>query len=331
MRGDRLLKIMLLLQGRGRMSTRELAEELEVTPRTVSRDLEALGQSGIPIVAHRGRFGGWSLMEGYRSGLTGMTPDETSTLLLRASSGPLRDIGLEEHYEAALRKLKAAYPGPGRQGAEFLRRKLLIDESGWHGGGSEVPEALAVCQEAVWEERKLRFEYAKERGGEASERIVEPLGLVVKRGVWYLAARERKAVKTFRISKMTRARRLDDLFGYPEAFDLSAYWEEFLRLFPKALPRYEAELTMGEAALEAFRAERYIRVLRAERLQNGDYDVSADLATPEFALRFVLGFGTAVRITGPEDLAEAVSAEAGRVARMYGRDISINEEKRGKA
>ncbi len=319
MRGDRLMRIVLLLQSRGRMSTRELADELEVTTRTVSRDLEAIGQSGIPIVAHRGRFGGWSLMEGYRSGLTGMTPDEAAALLLRASSGPLRDVGLGGHYEAALQKLRAAYPEPERQGADFLRRRLLIDESSWHTRAAATPEALAVCQEAVWEERLLAFDYAKDeaRASKDQSRLVEPLGLVVKRGVWYLAAKDGAPIKTFRVSNMLNIRLSEKSFAYPEQFDLAAYWQDSLRTFPDRLPHYEVSCIMTAEVLQAFREERYVRVLRADPIVDGQYEVAADLATPEFALRLVLGFGASVRVIQPLAFVEAVAAEAEKVREMY--------------
>ncbi|OWR28738.1 transcriptional regulator [Saccharibacillus sp. O23] len=328
MRGDRLLKIVLLLQSRGRMSTRELAEELEVTARTVSRDLEALGQSGIPIVAYRGRFGGWSLMEGYRSGLTGMTPDETAALLLRASSGPLDDVGLGVHYETALQKLRAAYPEPERRTAEFVRRRLLIDESDWNGSRSGVPEALSVCQEAIWAEKRLLFEYAKQPGGTRRVRSVEPLGLVVKQGVWYLAAQDGETVKTFRVSKMEAARASDDFFRYPESFELSAYWAEFVRTFPAHLPRYETELTANEEALRALREERFAHIRRCERISDGEYAVRADLETPEFAQRFVLGLGTSVRVLEPAELASAVAEQASRVTERYRAEAGMNEHRK---
>jgi len=313
------MKIVLLLQSRGRMSTRELADELEVTTRTVSRDLEAIGQSGIPILAHRGRFGGWSLMEGYRSGLTGMTPDEAAALLLRASSGPLSDVGLGGHYETALQKLRAAYPEPERQGAEFLRRRLLIDESSWHTRSAAAPEALALCQEAVWEERLLAFDYAKANpaASKGPNRLVEPLGLIVKRGVWYLAAQDRDTIKTFRVSNMLNIRLLEQSFAYPEDFDLAAYWQDSLRAFPDRLPHYEVSLVMTAEVLQAFREERYARILRAEPMENGQYEVDADLATPKFALRLVLGFGASVRVIRPSMFAEAVAAESEKVRQMY--------------
>ncbi|WP_172250244.1 helix-turn-helix transcriptional regulator [Saccharibacillus deserti] len=320
MRGDRLLKIVLLLQSRSRMSTRELAEELEVTPRTVSRDLEALGQSGIPIVAYRGRFGGWSLMEGYRSGLTGMTPDEAAALLLRASSGPLQDLGFKEPYERALHKLRTVYPEPRPKSADFLSRRLLIDESGWHARAAGVPESLPVCQEAVLEQRQLRFVYVKsaeEPTGSPVGRIVDPLGLAVKRSVWYLVAREDTAIKTFRVSKITEAQCLERTFDYPGTFNLADYWQESLRTFPDTLPRYEAGLRVEAEALEAFRSERYVRVRHTELLEDGGYAVQADLATAEFALRFVLGLGTAVRVLEPRELAERVAAEAERIMKLY--------------
>ncbi|OWA37000.1 hypothetical protein B9G55_02675 [Saccharibacillus sp. O16] len=326
MRGDRLMKIVLLLQSRGRMSTRELAEQLEVTPRTVSRDLEALGQAGIPIVAHRGRFGGWSLMEGYRSGLTGMTPSETAALLLRASSGPLHDVGMGEHYEAALEKLRAAYPQAERQGADWIQRRLLIDESGWNEESSSVTEALSICQEALWAAHKLRFAYVKEPGGARGVRRVKPLGLVVKRGSWYLVAQERQVVKRFRISRMEAVEELEESFSYPESFDLRTYWAEAMRTFSALLPYYEAKLCMNEEALQAFREERFAHIQHCAPNADGSYHVQVDLETLAFAVRFILGLGRLVRVLDPQELASRIAQEAQSVARQYAADVDLNKK-----
>src|SRR5215831_17768904 len=186
MRADRLISIMLLLQVRRQITARELARRLEVSERTIHRDMEALGMAGVPVVAERGTGGGWSLLEGYRTNLTGLTGTEMQALLLAKPSPLLADLGLRQAAEVALLKLLAALPAMSRRAAEYARQRLHVDGAGWHEAAEAVPFLLPI-QEAIWQERKLRLTY--QRGdGATVERLVDPLGLVAKGGVWYLAA-----------------------------------------------------------------------------------------------------------------------------------------------
>src|SRR5215208_5430614 len=187
MRADRLLSIMLLLQLYQRLTAGELARRLEVSERTIHRDMEALSTAGVPVVAERGSGGGWALVDGYRTNLTGLNAAEVQTLFSGLPPRLLADLRLDRARDAAHVKLLAALPEASRADAEYARRRVHVDVAGWGGAEEAVPH-LHAAQEAVWRGRKLLFTYGGDCGG-AAERAVDPLGLVAKGGVWYLVAR----------------------------------------------------------------------------------------------------------------------------------------------
>src|SRR5262245_19142227 len=187
MRADRLLSIMLLLQTYRRMTAHDLAERLEVSERTIHRDMEALGVAGIPVVAERGSGGGWSLLGEYRTNLTGLNEAEIQALFLARSPRLLEDLGSGKSAEAAFIKLFAAVPPATRHDAESASQRIYVDVTGWNRSEESVP-LLPLLQEAVWRERELRFKYQRGMDDCDVERVVDPLGLVAKGSVWYLVA-----------------------------------------------------------------------------------------------------------------------------------------------
>ena len=205
MKSDRLLSLLLLLQGHGRMSARRLAERLEVTERTIHRDVEALSAAGVPVYAERGRRGGIALLPGYRTDVSGLTPDEARALFLFGGRGsPAADLGLEAPLRGALRKLLAALPEPQRPEAEEAGRRVVVDPRGWLRQPEELPHLPAV-QAAVWSGRRLRIRYRSAGAEKAAERVVDTYGLVSKAGVWYLVAADRGEPRTYRVSRMEAA------------------------------------------------------------------------------------------------------------------------------
>ena len=207
MRADRLLSILLLLQVNKRLTARALAERLEVSERTVLRDMEALGAAGVPVTAERGAGGGWGLVPGYRSDLTGLNAAETQALFLGESSHKpsrlLADLGMGRAADAALIKLLASLPVRSRRDVEYTRERLHIDGAGWYQSGEAFP-LLPALQEAVWSERQVRMEYQK-ADGSTVERLVNPLGLVAKGSVWYLVADAEGGLRSYRVSRVRAA------------------------------------------------------------------------------------------------------------------------------
>ncbi|MFC4303574.1 helix-turn-helix transcriptional regulator [Cohnella boryungensis] len=172
MRADRLLTILALLQAHGRLTTRDIAGRLEVSERTVHRDMEALTTAGIPVYAERGSSGGWSLSEGYRHRITGMTSGEIRSLLLVHDSSVVKDLGLNEQADTAFDKLLSALPEAVRKDAEYVRNRIHVDGAGWHSAPARESH-LKLVQEAVWAQRKLRISYRGWDASEDTERIIE--------------------------------------------------------------------------------------------------------------------------------------------------------------
>src|SRR5918996_3650655 len=200
MRASRLVSLLLLRQSRGGQTAAELARELEVSERTVHRDVDALSEAGVPIYAERGPHGGVQLVEGYRTRLTGMTADEAEALFLSGLPGPAAELGLGTVVTAARLKVLAALPGELRARASRLVERFLLDAAGWFRGAEPVP-FLSTLAEGVWESRRVTIEY--ERGDQSVGRLLEPLGLVLKAGTWYVVAVHEGQLRTYRVSRVT--------------------------------------------------------------------------------------------------------------------------------
>lgn len=261
MRADRLLSLLMLLQTHGKMTARDLAEELEVSERTIYRDLEALSTAGIPVYTERGPGGGIALLEEYRTNLTGLTADEVQALFMLSIPSPLLQLGVGETLRSALRKLTAALPPSRLPDRDMARQRIYLDTSWWGQPGQALPH-LTTVQQAIWQERRLRVAVRAFFGGEINV-TVEPLGLVAKASEWHLVALRGGHPHVYRLADLAAAEILEESFERPEDFDLVAFWEAHcarmeaergiygvrLRISP-ALAR---ELTwhLGEQAAEA--------------------------------------------------------------------------------
>ncbi|MFJ4582422.1 helix-turn-helix transcriptional regulator [Streptomyces echinatus] len=239
MRASRLVTLLLLLQNRGRMTARQLAEELEVSVRTVYRDVEALAGAGIPLYGDAGHAGGYRLVDGYRTRLTGLTADEAQAAFLAALPGTAAELGLGEALAAAQLKLRAALPAELREHAGRIQERFLLDAPGWYGDADRTPHLAAVAA-AVWERRAVVLRYRRWRAPEEIERRVEPYGLVLKAGRWYLVAGGPSGIRTYRVDQIIELRSEDGAFCIPDGFDLAAYWNGYLADF-------RARLHTGEA------------------------------------------------------------------------------------
>jgi predicted DNA-binding transcriptional regulator YafY len=236
MRASRLVQLLLLLQARGGLTAEALARELEVSVRTVLRDVEALSESGVPIYAERGPTGGIRLVDGYRTRLTGMTPEEAEALFLSGLSGPAAELGLGTVVAAAQVKVQAALPTELRSRASRLVERFHLDAGAWFKGNEPVP-ALPIVAEAVWGAHRLEIDYRRDDG--YATRTVDPIGLVLKAGIWYLAARSEGELRTYRISRIREARALPDVFERPSDFDLAGWWAESSAAYEREFARME--------------------------------------------------------------------------------------------
>lgn len=251
MRADRLMSALLMLQGRGQMTGRELAARLEISERTVHRDMEALSAAGVPVFAMRGARGGWQLDEGWRTQVPGLDEAELRALLM-AQPRSLGDKRLAAAADRAIGKVMAALPESLREKASSIRDRLYIDTTGWRGT-TENLSMLAIVQDAVAQDRRLSFWYWR-AGRERVERTVDPLGLVAKGSTWYLFAGTDHGYRTYRISRMEDAKLLDAPSVRPPNFDLEAKWKISAEEFRDEVNReMEAARRAYEARQEAER------------------------------------------------------------------------------
>ncbi|MEC1532445.1 YafY family protein [Bacillus haynesii] len=204
MRGDRLISILLMLQAQGQMTAKELAERLEVSERTIYRDMEALSGAGIPVVAERGINGGWSLLDDYQTTLTGLKESEIHALFVPLSEQLLDDLGLTRISEEARNKLIASLPSVYRQNAKDVWNRIYIDTRSWRHK-KEKAASFEVLKEAIWKDQKLKIVYQR-ADGQTAARIVAPLGLVAKGSNWYLiASKENGEIRNYRASRIQSA------------------------------------------------------------------------------------------------------------------------------
>ncbi|MBC8142067.1 MAG: WYL domain-containing protein [Armatimonadetes bacterium] len=236
MRGDRLLSLLLLMQTAKSLTAGELATRLEVSERTILRDMAALSGAGVPVVATRGKNGGWRLLVPYRTNLTGLNTAEAQTLFVPVASKLLADMGLGKAAEAARIKLSASLSEAARQDAERVRERIHIDGGGWFPVVETFP-LLPMLQDAVWRQATLQATY--ERGdGEIVERVIAPLGLVAKGRVWYLVAQTEGDTRSYRVSRIRAATETGMCFERPIGFCLAAFWERSVAEFKINVPRY---------------------------------------------------------------------------------------------
>jgi predicted DNA-binding transcriptional regulator YafY len=318
MRADRLLSVLLLLQVHRRMTARELASRLEVSERTVHRDMEALSAAGFPVFAERGFGGGWMLVEGYRTNLTGLNKDEIQALFLTKPLRVLADLGLEKASNAALTKLSAALPSAYRDNAEHARQRIHVDVAGWHRTTESI-EFLPTLQEAIWKERKLKFSYLRGGGCDPVERLVDPLGLVAKGSVWYLVAGVEGQIRSYRVSRVSGAAVIEEPCIRPKGFDLVSFWEQSAVSFKANLPQYQTTVRVHPDIFPLMRyAGRFARIGQVSEPDSGGWlTVSLRFDVEEMAIEYVLSFGSRIEILEPQTLAEKVVAAAESVIAFY--------------
>ena len=317
MRADRLLSVLLLLQVHRRITAHELAKRLEVSERTIHRDMEALSAAGVPVVAERGTGGGWGLLEAYQTNLTGLTQAEIQALFLTRPARLLDDLGLHQASEAAFIKLLAALPSLSRSNAEYVRNRIYIDATRWSSQEDAIPY-LPVLQDAIWQERKLHLTYRRS-DDTCVERLVDPLGLVAKGSVWYLVAAVEGEMRTYRVSRVQSADVTEETCVRPPNFDLAAYWEQSASDFKANLPRYPATLRVDPAILSYMRTVgRYARVISTEAPDiDGWVRVSMLFEEEHNACEYVLSFGSQMEVVEPQALRDKVIQAAEGIVELY--------------
>src|ERR1022692_697189 len=289
MRADRLLSILLLLQVHRRVTARDLAKRLEVSERTILRDMDALSGAGVPVVAERGAGGGWSLLEGYQTKLTGLSAAEIQSLFLARPPRLMADLGLKHKADAAMIKLQASLPAGSRQHADFARQRILVDTRGWRDPAESVA-CLQVLLDVLWREREVRFVYA----------------------------RVQDELRTYRVSRIREAAILDQPASGLSGFDLAAYWERSAAEFRDKLPRYYATFLASRAVMQWVRYRGWrLEEETADAADGQSVRVRLRFDTEEEAIQFALSFGGQIEAIEPTELRAKVLAGAQAIVQRY--------------
>ncbi|MEM7735992.1 MAG: YafY family protein [Deinococcota bacterium] len=313
MRADRLLSIMLMLQNEGKITTRNLAKRLEVSERTILRDMDALTTANIPVYAERGTKGGWQLLDNYRTNLTGMSERELLTVFAIRMSPFLEDLGLDKAAETALMKVSASLPVTKQHDVNLVKKRLLIDSPSVEEDNLYLPK----IQKAIWNNRQLRFQY-QNFDNKVSERAGSPLGLVLQGKRWYLIAHTTKGLRTFRVSRILEAEPLEQVCYYPEDFDLEKFWQESKKSFKATLPTYFVTVEMCQKAFERFGLiGRYAKLLESTSLANGWLKAQIQFETEQDALAWALSLGNKVKIVTPEKLKQKLLGQLIDIKQIY--------------
>lgn len=313
MKSDRLLSALMLLQAKGRLTSRELSDRLEVSQRTVHRDMETLSAAKVPITALRGAQGGWQLEQGWRTHVPGLDEAELQALLMTQPRA-LSDPAMRAASERAFGKLMAALPHRMREQAAAMNERLHVDPTGWHAATEDL-SALPIVQDAVARNCKLTFDYTR-ADGESALRTVEPFGIVAKGTSWYLVANAPNGMRTYRISRMQSVTPLAATFERPQNFKLSVYWENSTRQLQEQRKFFDAVLAADSRATQSLRNWCVTSPFDGKRPKSTPKDwqiLNVRFEDPEQARFIVLGFGPRARVLEPTDLQEQIFAEASAV------------------
>ncbi|MEQ4722672.1 WYL domain-containing protein [Nonomuraea sp. B19D2] len=312
MRASRLMSLVLLLQGRGGMTAAELAKELEISERTVHRDVLALSEAGVPVYADRGRGGGYRLLDGYRTRLTGLDRAEAEALFLSGVPAALREMGLEGVAATARLKAAAALSPALRDAPAVAAQRFHLDAPGWFVGDDPPPAALAPLARAVWNDRRVSAVY-KER-----ERTLEPYGLVLKAGTWYLAARLGTRFLIFRVPRFGAVSVLPESFDRDASFDLAAFWAGQSAEFSRSLLRDVVTLRLSERGVRMLRhIADPAAVDDALASLQPDGTVRLGVESVQVAYSQVLRFGPEAEVLDPPELRAMVADAAARMSALY--------------
>ena len=322
MRASRLLSILMLLQSRGRMSAHALAGEMEVSVRTVYRDIDQLSAAGVPVWADRGRAGGFQLSDGWQTRLTGLTESEARALFLAGLPGPARELGLGGAMASARLKVLASLPAEWRSQAQRVSSRFHLDPIDWFRAAASTDHLNAVA-EAVWSERRMKMRY--ESWSSVVDREVEPLGIVLKAGVWYMAARPTGGdeVRTYRLGHILELTLTGERFARPRHFDLAAYWRDSTERFEQGIYHDTAVVRVSARGLELLQdfsavvAAAAMRSAQPDGESEGWVRVRIPIESIEHAASQLLRLGSDAEALEPRALRELMAQTAQRIAALY--------------
>lgn len=319
MRADRLLAILMLLQDRGKLTAGELATKLEVSERTIYRDMDALSAAGVPVYCERGPGGGCSLIDSYRTDLTGLTQDEVRALFMLSVPIPLAELGFDQDLRAAMLKLSASLPDPQKPYGAQSRQRIHLDATPWFHVEQLTPH-LRTIQRGLWEDRKLKMKYRLAFDAQV-ENVIEPYGLVAKTNYWYLVFQLQSDIFVRKVSDILDVELTSSIFTFPADFHLVEFWTDWCQKYESNRPQYRVQMSMHRDLL------RYLHFIRDPILlcvpeqfesDSGDWQVvTLSFETFESARTHILGFGSAAEVLAPDALRRSIRDFADQILKVY--------------
>jgi predicted DNA-binding transcriptional regulator YafY len=322
-RADRLLSILLLLQRHGKLPAADLAGRLEVSTRTIYRDVEALSAAGVPVYAERGRNGGVSLVPGYRTDLTGLTAGEAQALFLFSGNTPVEQLGRGGDLRQAIRKLLAAVPGDQRDEVERVSGRVVVDPESWRRGPEPVVH-LTALQDAVLHDRPVTIRYPSRSAGVERDYDLDPYGLVAKAGVWYLLAGAADGTRTFRVSRVRAVTVRPGTFARPDGLDVERLWGESSRAFTAPLFD-EVDVTVriepdAVPVVQRVLGDSLVGGITGPDAGDADRRPAAvvHFVSPRHAVASLVRFGAGLEVTAPDAVRRILVDQVAEMAALYG-------------
>ncbi len=314
MKASRLLSILMILQARKHRTADQLAEELEVSARTIHRDVDELSAAGVPIYAERGRQGGFRLLDGYQTRLTGLDKDEASALMLSGIGTALDDLGLKDALSQTERKLMAALPEPTRAKAALVADRFHLDPLGWYRQKDVTPFVTQIAK-AVWADQRISICYDGWKG--RVQRNLDPIAIVLKAGVWYLIGRA-ESIRVYRIANVRDLNLLDGKFNRPADFDVSGFWADWTQKFETRIRSDRAHLRVTSRGLRLLinMGLSPIEILPVkDRSDVSDVELAVEDETS--AVREILSLGAEAEVIEPAVLRKALQSEISQISKKY--------------
>lgn len=322
MRAQRLVALLFTLQSRRSATIAELAEAVGVSERTMHRDIAALQEAGVPLWTETGRHGGVRLVDGWRSRLDGLTSREAVAIFAMGVPRALADLGLGTAVSAARAKVTATLPAQLREQAQHVAQRFHLDAPAWFRG-EDTAEHLADLAAAVWDQRRVRLFYR--RDDREVDRVAEPLGLVLKAGVWYLAARVGADVRTYRVGRIVGLEELDEGFDRPADFDLASWWERASATFERSLTRQVVRVRVSQRGVRILRTilEPEVVAESLDRTQpdaDGWTELELPMQKPDIAAGQLLSLGAEVEVLAPQEVRDRFTDTVRRMAQRHAVD-----------
>lgn len=314
MKASRLLSILMTLQARGHRTADQLAEELEVSPRTIHRDVDELSAAGVPIYAERGRQGGFRLLDGYQTKLTGLDADEASVLMLSGIGTALDDLGLTDALSQTELKLLAALPEASRAKAALVANRFHLDPFSWYRQKEETPFATKIAK-AVWADQRISIHYESWKG--PIQRDLDAIAIVLKAGDWYLIGRA-QAMRVYKIANIQSVSLSESKFDRPTDFDVSQFWGEWITSFEVHIRGNRARLRVTQKGQNLLKDMGRLPIAHFPVPdQSGVTDIELAVEGEANTVRQVLYLGAEAEVIAPETLRLAVQNEVSRLAGYY--------------